>query len=208
MRAAIIAYQGGVEEHAHMLRRAAEEEGVGLQLVYAKRPGDLAGVSAVVLPGGESTTIGRLLERTGTLPVLRRLIEEEGVAVMGTCAGAALLAKRVKDRVVGETGQPLLGVMSIAVTRNYYGRQRDSFEAPVELRDPTGLAPELEEKPFPAVFIRAPAITEAWGGATVMGSYGGAGAAAVEEGMLALAFHPELTSDTRLHRLLLRLAKR
>jgi len=208
VRVAIVAYQGGVEEHAYMLRRASEDTGIGVELVYAKRPDHLGPVDAVVLPGGESTTIGRLMERMGMLEPLRRLLAEEGVAALGTCAGAALLARSVRDRVRGETGQPALAVMDVEVTRNYYGRQRESFEAMVKLRDPTGLAPELEEKPFHGVFIRAPAFTKTWGRAEPMGRLGGVTVAAVQGRMVALAFHPELTRDTRLHRLLLRLAKK
>jgi len=208
VRVALVAYQGGVVEHAYMLRRASEDTGIGVEAVYAKRPEHLGGVDAVVLPGGESTTIGRLMARTGLLERLRRLILEEGVAVLGTCAGAALLAKRVRDRVRGDTGQPVLAVMDVEVTRNYYGRQRESFEALVKLRDPTGLTPELEEKPFHGVFIRAPAFTRLWGTAEPMGTLGGDTVAAVQGKIVALAFHPELTGDTRLHRLLLRLAKK
>jgi 5'-phosphate synthase pdxT subunit len=208
VRVAIVAYQGGVAEHAYMLRRASEDTGIGVEIVYAKRPESLQGVDAVILPGGESTTIGRLMARMGLLEPLRRLLAEEGVAALGTCAGAALLAKQVRDRVRGVTGQPLLAVMDTEVTRNYYGRQRESFEALVKLRDPTGLAPELEERPFHGVFIRAPAFTKLWGKAEAMGLLGGDTVAAVQERIVALSFHPELTKDTRIHRLLLRLAKK
>jgi 5'-phosphate synthase pdxT subunit len=207
VRVAVVAYQGGVAEHVYMLRRASEDTGIPVQIVAAKRPEHLRGVDAVVLPGGESTTIGRLLSRFGMMEPLRRLLED-GAAAMGTCAGAALLAKRVRDRVRGETRQPVLGVMDIEVVRNYYGRQRESFEALVKLRDPTGLAPELEERPFHGVFIRAPVIAETWGRAEPMGSLGGDTVAAIEGRLVALSFHPELTRDTRLHRLLLRLAKK
>ena len=207
VRVAVIAYQGGVAEHIHMLRRASEDTGIGVEVVAAKRPEQLRGVDAVVLPGGESTTIGRLMKRLGLLEPLRGLLED-GAAALGTCAGAALLAKHVRDRVRGETHQPVLGVMDIEVVRNYYGRQRESFEALVKLRDPTGLAPELEERPFHGVFIRAPVIARTWGAAEPMGSLGGDIVAAIQGRIVALAFHPELTRDTRLHRLLLRLAKK
>ena len=208
VKVGVIALQGGVAEHLHMLRRASEETGIPVETVLVKRPWHLDGVSAVIIPGGESTTIGKLMKRTGVAERLRKLLVEEGVAAMGTCAGAVLFAKRVRDRIRGETGQETLAAMDIAVTRNYYGRQRESFEALVKLEDPTGLAPELEEKPFHGVFIRAPSIDEAWGGARITSRLQGVGVAAVQGAMIALAFHPELTSDTRLHRLLLRLAKK
>jgi len=207
VKVGVIALQGGVAEHLYMLRRASEETGIPVETVLVKRPWHLDGVSAVIIPGGESTTIGKLMKRTGVEEKLRKLLED-GVAAMGTCAGAVLLAKRVRDRVRGETGQETLAAMDIAVTRNYYGRQRESFEALVKLEDPTGLAPELEEKPFHGVFIRAPSIDEAWGEARITGRLHGVGVAAMQGNMVALAFHPELTSDTRLHRLLLRLAKK
>jgi len=202
-RVGVLALQGGVAEHVYMLRRASEQAGIPVDIVLVKRREQLSDLAAIVVPGGESTTIGKLMQRLGLIQPLQALLED-GAAAMGTCAGAAIMASVVKDRVVGETNQPLLAVMDIEVVRNYFGRQRESFEAPVEI-------PVLGEKPFPGVFIRAPAIVRAWGGAKIIARLSWAsnvGVAAVQDNKIALAFHPELTSDTRLHKMLIELAKR
>ena len=198
MRIGVIAYQGGVEEHRYMLEKAGEKAGVPVEVVYVKRPWHLEGLEGVVIPGGESTTIGRLMQRLGVLEKLREAAVEKGVGVMGTCAGAALMAKRVVDRVRGETGQPTLGVVDAEIVRNYFGRQRESFEVDLEVEGVGG---------FRGVFIRAPAFTRLWGQARPLARLEDV-IVAVEEGRhLALAFHPELTSDTRLHEYWLRLLK-
>ncbi|BES80568.1 pyridoxal 5'-phosphate synthase glutaminase subunit PdxT [Pyrodictium abyssi] len=200
MKVGILALQGGFYEHLHMLRRLAQETGWSIEPVLVKKPSSLRGLDAVIIPGGESTTIGVVARRVGLLDELRDLLES-GLPAMGTCAGAALLAKSVRDRVVGETKQPLLAVMNIEVVRNYYGRQRESFEVDLKI-----LA--LGEKPFRGVFIRAPAITKLWGRAEAIAELDGVTVAAEEDGKLALAFHPELTGDTRIHRYFLEKVKR
>ena len=191
MRVGILALQGGVYEHAYMLKQVADKKGASIDIVFVKRPSQLRGLDAVIIPGGESTTIGVVAEHTGLLGELREAIED-GLPVMGVCAGAILLAKSVRDRRVGETKQPLLGLMNIEVVRNYYGRQRESFEIDVEI-------PALGEETFRAVFIRAPAITKVWGGVEPLARLDEAIIMARQGSMLATTFHPELTSDTRVH---------
>ena len=206
MRIGILALQGGVYEHHYMLRRAMEELGLTGELILVKRPQHLRGLDAIVIPGGESTTIGRLASRLGILEPLRDALRE-GLPALGTCAGAVMLAKSVRDARVGETGQPILGVMDVEVVRNYYGRQRESFELDLHIEG-------IEGGPYRGVFIRAPAITRLWGGAKAIAWAPGVGeddkvaAAAVEGGLLATVFHPELTGDTRIHKLFLETVKR
>jgi len=191
MRIGVLALQGGVYEHAYMLKRVAEKRREPIDIVYVKKPSHLRGLRALIIPGGESTTIGAVAKHTGLLEELRNSIED-GLPVMGVCAGAILLAKTVRDKHVGGVKQPLLGLMNIEVVRNYYGRQRESFEIDVKI-------PVLGDKQFRAVFIRAPAITRTWGGAEPLASLDEAIIMARQEHMLATTFHPELTSDTRVH---------
>ena len=159
-------------------------------------PEDLDGIDGLVMPGGESTTMTLLMERMGLLEPVRRALAG-GLAAMGTCAGAILLAGRLDD---GRAGQQPLGVLEgVEVRRNAWGRQVDSFEAPVQL---TGLDGE-----FPGVFIRAPRIEDT-GSAEVIARLEDGEAVGVRRGkVMALAFHPELSGDLRLHREFIELAE-
>jgi 5'-phosphate synthase pdxT subunit len=156
-------------------------EGVPIRLAA-----DLAGVDALILPGGESTTMGRLMEAE-----LRNQIQarsRQGMPVMGTCAGMILMARQIQG---GRQDQEPLGLMDIAVVRNAYGRQIDSFEAEVESPVIGGTGP--------AVFIRAPQVAEQGPGVRRLAEHGGTAVALQEGNRLALAFHPELTPDRRWH---------
>lgn len=180
----VLALQGDVREHTRMLREA------GADVVPVKRVDQLASLDGLVLPGGESTTIGKLLRRFEILEPLRSLVQS-GFPVYGTCAGMILLADRIEDAGVD---QPSIGGMSIAVRRNAFGRQRESFEADVDV-------PVLGDQPFPAVFIRAPVIEGVGDGVEVLASVnGGRPVAARQDQLLVSSFHPELTDDSRLHR--------
>lgn len=186
MRVGVLALQGDVSEHVAALGAC------GAEAVEVRTAGDLAAVEALILPGGESTTIGRLLERFALLEPLRQRARS-GLPVWGTCAGMILLAREVHDAV---PGQPLLGLMDLEVVRNAYGRQRDSFQVLLEV-------PALGEQPFPAVFIRAPRALRAGVGVEVLARHEGSVAAARQGNLLATAFHPELTEDRRFHRFFL-----
>jgi 5'-phosphate synthase pdxT subunit len=202
MKAGVLALQGDVEEHGEAFRKAAGELGVSLEVVYVKRPAQLKEVDVLAIPGGESTTIGILAKRAGLLEPLRDAVKS-GLPTLGTCAGAVLMSSDVVDAVVGRTDQPLLGVLDAAVVRNAFGRQRESFEADLQLE---------EFGRVRAVFIRAPAFVKTWGDAKPLGpmphgKYGTVYAAVIQRHIVATAFHPEL-STTAFHRLLLELAKR
>ncbi len=202
VRVGIVALQGGVAEHHYMVRLASDRSGIPAEPVIVKKPSALDGVDALIIPGGESTTIGVVARRVGLLERLRDAILS-GLPALGTCAGAIVMAKRVVGG--SRRGQPLLSVMDVEVHRNYFGRQRESFELDINVDF-------IEGGPFRGVFIRAPAFTDFWSrarpAATARINGDEIHVAAVEDAMIATSFHPELTGDTRIHEYLLRLAKR
>ncbi|MEE4609092.1 MAG: pyridoxal 5'-phosphate synthase glutaminase subunit PdxT [Desulfobacteraceae bacterium] len=185
----ILALQGGVVEHAGLLQRA------GAQPVAVRLPAHLDGLDALILPGGESTTIGKLAVRFDLLKPLCRFAATR--PVWGTCAGMILLARNIG------ADPPLLAAMDITLQRNAFGRQADSFVTAITV-------PALEDglqRPFPAVFIRAPQITAAYGRARIIARLADGRPVAVRQGrLLATAFHPELTDDHRFHRYFVKIA--
>jgi len=181
LRIGVVAMQGAFREHARAIRT------LGAEAVEVRRPEQMEGLDGLILPGGESTAIGQLIQEFGLDPALRRFAEE-GRPVYGTCAGMILLAKDVAG-----SQQYRLGLMDMRAQRNAFGRQRESFE--------TGLAvPALGEEPFPAVFIRAPYIESVQSPCEALAVYGDKIVMAREGRFLATAFHPELTDDLRVHR--------
>lgn len=180
--------QGAFAEHV----RALGACGASTRLV--RSPQDLDDLDGIVMPGGESTTMTMLMERVGLLRPLRAAIEA-GLPTMATCAGTIVLAREVTDGMRDQRG---LGLLDIAVRRNGYGRQADSFETDLEIAG-------LDGKRFPGVFIRSPLI-ESTGAVEVIATHQGH-AVAVRQGQITgLCFHPELTNDLRLHRQFVRTA--
>ena len=167
-------------------------------VVEVRTPGDLDGVAALVLPGGESTTISMLLAFNGLREPLRRAIVEERRPTLGTCAGMIVLARTIVD---GRDDQVGLDAIDVSVRRNAFGRQVDSFEADLHIScfDAAGLAGD----PFPAVFIRAPVVEDVGPGVEVLATVDGRPVLCRQGTVLVAAFHPELSGDDRLHRLLL-----
>lgn len=192
----VLGFQGDIEEHLDAWKRALDEERKDARVVVVKRAEQIEELSAVSIPGGESTVIGSLAER---LKVISRLKEAilNGLPTLGTCAGMIVLAKKTKDAVVADKDQPLIGVMDIEVRRNHFGRQPDSFEAQISV-------PVLGDQPFPGVFIRAPIITHVGAGVNTLASLSDGIVAARQENIVVTSFHPELASDTRFHRYFLR----
>ncbi|MGI8825439.1 MAG: pyridoxal 5'-phosphate synthase glutaminase subunit PdxT [Chloroflexota bacterium] len=187
----VLALQGDVAEHRSMLALC------GADPVDVKRPEQLDEIDGLVIPGGESTTIGKLLYRFGLLEPLNRRVRE-GFPVYGTCAGMILLARQVQDAGVD---QPIIGAMDISVRRNAFGRQRESFETDLDV-------PALGSEPLHAVFIRAPVIEEAGDKVDILASLpDGRSVVARQGSMLVSSFHPELTGDTRMHRYFLDMVK-
>lgn len=184
-RVGVLALQGAVRPHLAALTT------LGATPVEVRTPADLAGVAALVLPGGESTTMSKLLDTSGLrAPLAARLAD--GLPALGTCAGMILLARRVLD---GRADQRSFGMVDIAVRRNAFGRQVDSFEADLVVAG--------DDHPLHAVFIRAPVIEEAGPEVEVLASVGDRPVLARQGPVIVASFHPELTDDLRLHQLLL-----
>lgn len=191
----VLAVQGDVVEHVRML------EDVGTQAVRVRRAADLANVDALVIPGGESTVMMRLIAQGDLLEPLRERIAA-GMPAYGSCAGMILLADRILD---GAAGQQTLGGLDVTVRRNAFGRQVASFEADVTVDGVDG-------GPVRAVFIRAPWVEEVGAGVEVLSSValptGGEAVVAVRQGnLLATSFHPEVTNDARVHALFVRMVE-
>jgi 5'-phosphate synthase pdxT subunit len=186
LRIGVLALQGNFREHLATLR------GLGADAVEIRKPEQLAGLDGLVIPGGESTAIGRLVELYGFDEALRAF----EAPVFGTCAGMILVAR---DAVDAKPGQPLLGLADITVRRNAFGRQVRSFEADLDVAG--------EDTPIRGVFIRAPWIEEVGPGVEVLAEHEGHGVLARDGRILVAAFHPELTGDTRVHERFLELVR-
>jgi len=191
----VLALQGDVREHLAVLR------GQGAEAVTVRRPEELAAVDGLVVPGGESTTMANLAQRTGMLQPLRQAVRA-GLPVYGSCAGMIMLADTVLD---APAGQQTIGGLDVTVRRNAFGRQVDSFETEVEVAGVPG-------GPVRAVFIRAPWVEEAGPGVEVLGRVVGGPAdgkiVAVRHGhLVATSFHPELTGDPRVHAMFVELVR-
>lgn len=190
MRIGVLALQGAFREHLQTLAA------IGVEGVPVRLPADLEGVAGLILPGGESTTMRRLIERWQLREPLLA-VARSGAPVFGTCAGMIVLAREIAG---GEP--PILPVLDITVERNAFGRQIDSFEADLDVQGLSG-------GPFHAVFIRAPKITRIGSGVAVLARLADGTVVAVRDGnLLATSFHPELTHDERFHRLFLSFGKR
>jgi 5'-phosphate synthase pdxT subunit len=181
MKIGVLALQGAFREHIEALRE------LGVEAVEVRLPEQLDGLDGLIIPGGESTAIGKLAVKYGLQEAIRRYVSE-GKPVYGTCAGMIMLSKDVG------MDQPLFGLMDIKVERNAFGRQLDSFETDLDI-------PALGDKPFPGVFIRAPKIEGVGKGVQVLAKLeDGTPVAAREGNIIVTAFHPELTGDLRFHR--------
>jgi len=199
LKIGVFGLQGDIEEHVAITRLALARMGLEGDVTWAKTAEDIKSLDGLIIPGGESTVIGRLAEYNRALKTVKKRIYE-GMPVLGTCAGLIMLARKVYDRVVGEVRQPILGVMDVVVERNAFGRQRESFE--VNLRIPV-----LGEEPFKGVFIRAPAIREMGPKVEALCRLNEIVVAAKQHNMIGVSFHPELTNDTRLHQYFIKIVR-
>jgi len=188
-RIGVLALQGDVSEHVLALEWAASGKA---QVVEVRKPGQIEECQALVLPGGESTTICRQLENSGLTEELKAAALS-GKPILATCAGLVLISQEVE----GDSRVRPLGLMDIKISRNAFGPQRESFEADLQIK---GL-----DRPYRAIFIRAPAICEVGREVEVLARVGEAIVAARQKNLLALAFHPELTEDTRIHQIFLKM---
>lgn len=178
MRIGVLALQGDFREHIEMLKKCSANA------VSVRLPEDLEDVSGLIIPGGESTAIGNLMQRNGLdKEIIKK--HKQGMAIYGTCAGAILLAKDI----IG-SGQPRLGLLDVSIKRNDYGRQIDSFEAELDIE---------KVGKFSGIFIRAPVIEEVHNGVQVLSKFNGKPVLIQKSDILASTFHPELTGDKRIH---------
>ncbi|MGZ4031375.1 MAG: pyridoxal 5'-phosphate synthase glutaminase subunit PdxT [Tumebacillaceae bacterium] len=189
MKIGVLALQGAVAEHVKSLQQAGADE-----VVTVKWPADLEGVDGLVLPGGESTTMGKLMHKYELMEPVRELAEK-GMPMFGTCAGLILLSKRIHGQDWSH-----IGVLDALVDRNSFGRQVDSFETDLDIKG-------VEGDPYRAVFIRAPHIMEVGPDVEVLSTFNDRIVAARQGNVLGASFHPELTDDARLHGYFLNMVK-
>jgi 5'-phosphate synthase pdxT subunit len=192
MRIGILALQGGYQAHAKMLQDCDES----LEICEVRAADDLSRVDALVIPGGESTTMSRLCDRYGLWEPLRERINN-GMGVLGTCAGLIMLSKNLQG-ATKNFAQSTLGALDIDVARNAYGAQLDSFESNVEV--PALAAYEWGDAPLRAVFIRAPQIERVGDGVEILAEHNAVPVVVRQGKCLGMAFHPEIAGDNRLHR--------
>lgn len=188
MKIGVLALQGAFREHRKMLEQC------GAEAVEIRKPEELDTVEGLIIPGGESTTIGKLMVEWGLMDKIKARADE-GMAIYGTCAGMILLAKEI----IG-SDQPRLGLMDAVVQRNAFGRQRESFEADLKV-------PEFGEEPVRAVFIRAPYLESVGTDVKVMATVKDKVVIARQGKILVTAFHPELTNDDRIHKYFISMVK-
>jgi len=185
----VLSLQGAVSEHLTIMNRVFKEERQRGKTVLVRQPRDIDACDALIIPGGESTTISRILINSGMHDVIHQRMEQENIALMGTCAGCVILAKELIET---NADVRLLQAMDMQVERNAFGRQKESFERSIAVKGFT--------TPYNAVFIRAPIITKIWGACQKLATVDEEIVMARQNNYLALSFHPELTNDLRIHR--------
>ncbi len=195
----VLAVQGDVAENVRTTEDALKELDESGTVQTVKTPEQIAKLDGLIIPGGESTMIGQLSLVNGSLKQVKEKIES-GMPVFGICAGLILLSKKAKDRVIGNMDQPLLELLDVQVERNSFGRQHDSFEAEISMDS-------LNIPKFAGVFIRAPSISETGSDVEVISKFNEKIVAVKQQNILATAFHPELTTDSSLHKYFVNMIK-
>ena len=191
----VLAVQGDVLEHVNMMNEVLEKKGIKSKTILVRKPEQIEQLDGLIIPGGESTVMSRLVSEMRFDNKLVNTIREKvknGMAILGTCAGTIMLSKTSKDHVVKDFSQVLLELMDIDVIRNKYGRQQVSFELPITIEG-------FGKQPFPGVFIRAPVITSVRKNVDILARNSEEIFAAKQGKLLAATFHPELTDDMRFH---------
>jgi len=194
-----LAIQGDVQENILSTKKALDDLGIDGTVTDVKTADDVKKLDGLIIPGGESTTIGQLSLVNSSLRVIKEKIEG-GMPVFGICAGMILLAKTASDRVVGKTNQPLLDLLEIKIERNSFGRQRESFEAEVSMDS-------IKIPQFRGIFIRAPSVSEVSSDVEVLAKFNEKIVAIKKGNIIGTSFHPELTSDVSLHKYFVNIVK-
>jgi 5'-phosphate synthase pdxT subunit len=188
----VLSIQGDILENILSIKAAIDALDIDGTVTSVRTPDEISKVDGLVIPGGESTTIGQLSTINGSLKILKEKIEQ-GMPVLGICAGMILLSKTAKDKVVGKIDQPLLDILDIKLERNSFGRQRESFESDISLNS-------IGIPTFNGVFIRAPSISDVSSDVEVLSKFNEKIIAVKKNNVIGVAFHPELTSDISLHK--------
>lgn len=188
----VLAIQGDVQENLLSTKKALEELNLDGNVIDVKTAQDIENLDGLIIPGGESTTIGQLSLVNSSLKVMKEKIQK-GMPVLGICAGMILLSKTADDRVVGKTNQPLLDLLDVKLERNSFGRQRESFEADVSMDS-------ISIPKFRGVFIRAPSVSDAGSDVQVLSKFNEKIVAVKKGNIIGTSFHPELTRDVSLHK--------
>ena len=196
----VLAIQGDVHENITSTQTALKELSIEGTVVGVKTADDISELDGLIIPGGESTTIGQLSLVNSSLKIIKEKIEH-GMPVLGICAGMIMLSKTANDRVVGKTDQPLLGLLDVKLERNSFGRQKESFEADISMNS-------INIPKFKGVFIRAPSVSDAGSGVEVLTKFNEKIVAVKKDNMIGVAFHPELTKDVSLHKYFINLIKK
>ena len=185
----VLGIQGAVSEHINSMTNALKETNTSGKAFFIRHKEEINNISGLIIPGGESTTISKVLYRSGLYNAILERIKENNLPIMGTCAGCVILAKEITDNA---NNVKLLHAMNIQVERNAFGRQKESFEKHIDIK---GFS-----KPFNAIFIRAPIIKKIWGKCKILAEIDKKVVMARQDRILALSFHPELTNDLRIHK--------
>ena len=196
----VLAIQGDVHENITSTKTALNELGVEGTVLGVKTAEDVSKLDGLIIPGGESTTIGQLSLVNSSLKIIKEKIEH-GMPVLGICAGMIMLSKTANDRVVGKTDQPLLDLLDIKLERNSFGRQKESFEADISINS-------INIPKFNGVFIRAPSVSDVGSGVEILAKFNEKIIAVKKGNVIGVAFHPELTKDVSLHKYFINLIKK
>jgi len=194
----VLSIQGDILENILSVQSAINALDIDGTVTSVRTPDEISQVDGLIIPGGESTTIGQLSLANGTLEILKEKIEQ-GMPVLGICAGMVMLSKTAQDKVVGKIDQPLLEILDIKLERNSFGRQRESFETDISLTS-------LGIPTFNGVFIRAPSISDVGSDVEILSKFNEKIIAVKKDNIIGVAFHPELTTDTSLHKYFVNLA--